>query len=253
MNTIEETLYRIVEEAVRKVLAVEKKKKVLLLLRDGTDKESFFFLLGELRKTYQVDVLSFLLKDLYLLEKEELHDLTVLRSSILMEESYEALLQKYEGMLLSEVSPEELTEYKDLSFKGAAGKLVYHTLKEDKPVYAFSYELCTMKNKVMKKRYEKILTDLSDLKLMVLPLLRRSIDTVKKEMRPSTPVQGEEKIHQESSQEAGIFREKFITLSDLLSLREERKVLTVRQDAVLTDAAEEYRKRRGMTLHRKNE
>lgn len=253
MSNIEDTLYKVVEEAVRKVLAANSRKKVLLLLRDGTDKESLFALLGELKKIYQVDVLSFLLKDLYLLEKEELRGLPVVGSSILREESYEALLQRYEGILLSEAGPEELRKYRDLQFEGSLGRLVYTSLKEDKPVYAFSWELSTMKNQVLKKRYEETFPDLSAMKLRVLPLMRRDKDPSKEEGTSSQTVSGEEKVPEESFQKEEVFSEKFITLSDLLSLGEGKKRLWVRPDAVLTDAAEEYRKRRGISLHRKNE
>lgn len=251
MRNIEETLYKVVEEAVRKVLAAQKKKKVLLLLRDGTDKESLVSLLGELKKIYQVDVLSFLLKDLYLLEKEEMRSLQRVGSSILKEESYEALLQGYEGMILSEAGPEELKGYKDLRFEGSWGRLVYTSLKEEKPVYAFSYDLSTMKNQVLKKRFEEMLPELSAMKLHVLPLWSRTTGSQKHKGTCPQTVKGPEKIPEGSFQNEGTFLEKFITLSDLLSLGEGQKTLWVRPDAVLTDAAEEYRRRRGITLHRK--
>lgn len=252
MSSIE-TLYQIVEEAVRKVLAAEKKRKILLVLRDRTDRESLFVLLKELRKTHEVEIICFLLKDLHLLEEEALKGLRVLRSSQLKEASYEALMGDYEGLLVSDLGLLEMKAYQELAFSGAAGKLVFTALKENKPVYGFSTELYTLKNKVLKEKFQEIILELTTMKLVVMPKLSAMRREEPKRLEVPKAKESDEPLARSVSSGEAVLPEKFITLSDLLSLDSGKKVLSVRQDAVLTGAAEEYRKKRGIVLNRSSE
>lgn len=146
-------LDEIVNEVLRRVKLYLAKKKVLLVLRDDSDFMEVQFLTEILEeKGYTIWVLSLLSKDIKVLEWPVFSNKESIRTAIFKEKTYEDFCRGFHGMVVSDLSCEEGGNYAKLRFPETLGKLIFETIKENKPVYALSREMTGVKNDYLEEK-----------------------------------------------------------------------------------------------------
>lgn len=276
----------IVEEVIRRLKIYLSEKRILLILRDDSDFEEVSHLVSILKeKGYTFHLLSLLTKDLKVLEKKEYREMLRIRSSVFREEDYEHFMSSYESLLVSDLKMLEVQAYHELYFSETLGKLVFHTIKENRPVYGLSKEMREVKNDYLKQKMDEIKDELRKLKIHILT---EKISTGKngsegsedgrgrereveqdelsirnrnrlKNIQEETAIQGNEKDSIKNrgaeSSEGEVLREKFITLSDVMSIRglSEKETVKIGSQSRLTMEASDYLRRSGVRLLRVEE
>lgn len=268
---------KIVEEVQRRLKIYLNEKRILLILRDGSDFQEVEALSSLLKeKGYTFHVISLLTKDIKVLEKAEFKDMLRIRSAIFKEEEYGHFMAGYEGLLVSDLSMLEVQAYHELYFSETLGKLIFHTIKENKPVYGFSKELKGVKNDYLKLKIEEIKDTLRKMKVHLLTedikMGREASKTSGKDHKEDFISTGRESRENEAplervtpmeerngkrndktdKDEGQVLREKFITLSDVMSIEgiKERKSLKIGSHSRLTMEASDHLKRLGVRILR---
>lgn len=278
----------IVEEVIRRLKIYLSEKRILIILRDGSDFEELSILVALLKeKGYTFHLLSLLTKDLKVLEQPEFGEMLQIRSSIFREEEYEHFMRSYESLMVSDLTMLEVQAYHELYFSETLGKLIFHTIKENKPVYGLSKEMRDVKNRYLNEKMNEIREELRKLKIHILTD-KVNIGAGKGTIEASD--QGSSHIRKTGSEEKGmgeiepkgmnqketgdqsrerekrrkeretfyegeVLREKFITLSDVMSVRglNEKETIKIGSQSRLTMEASDYLNRAGISLLRVEE
>lgn len=237
----------IVDEVIRRLKKLMNQRKVLLILRDGTNFKTLTPYILTLRETgYDFDILSHLTEECTFLKEDPYVDMERIRSSIFKVQSYENFLSSYEGILVSEVSYFELREFSQMNFKDALGKLIFYGLKENKMVYGFSNEFTGVKNPGLLKKMRDTVSDLKDISFQVVV----SDEITENRKRDESSISSvkpekfsyEDRLEKNQSSRRAINKrtnKKIITLSDVSHLKERDSVM-LRPDARLTSLAREF-------------
>ena len=244
-------LDEIVEEVVRRLKRYMAEKRVLLLLRDDSDFSRVKDLVQLLEAAdYTIVVCSFLSKDVKVLEDPLFRNRAYIRAGIFKEVRYDAFLGGFHGVLISDLHFEECRAYLDLRFSDTIGKIVFETVKENKPVYAISNDLTGMQNPYLKERTNAMKEELSKMKLHLL--------TEKWNPEAYEKASSEEKQETERRKDSEGLREqgtekvcahRFITLSDVNTLKPS-EAMRISLEAKLTMEASDYARRNGIRIRR---
>ncbi|MBO1264039.1 hypothetical protein J3A84_03145 [Proteiniclasticum sp. SCR006] len=247
-----ERLDEIVEEVVRRLKRYMAEKRVLLLLRDDSDFSRVKDLVQLLEAAdYTIVVCSFLLKDVKVLEDPAFRNRAFIRAAIFKEVRYDEFLRGFHGVLISDLHFEECRAYLDLRFMDTIGKIVFETVKENKPVYAISSEMTGVKNPYLKERTNSMKEELSKMKLHLF--------TEDWHPEGASKTSAEEKQKTEKGKNPGGLREqgeekvcthRFITLSDVNTLKAS-EAMWISPEAKLTMEASDYARRNGIRIRRK--
>ena len=239
-------LDEIVEEVVRRLKRYMAEKRVLLLLRDDSDFCRVKRLVQLLEAAdYTIVVCSFLSKDVKVLEDPDFRNRAFIRAGIFKEVRYDAFLGGFHGVVISDLRFEECRGYLDLRFMDTMGKIVFETVKENKPVYALSSEMTGMKNPYLKERTSSMKEELRQMRLHLL-----TGDWNPEGASKSSP---EEKKETDGRREQGaekVCLHRFITLSDVNTLKAS-EVMSISPEAKLTMEASDYARRNGIRIRRK--
>lgn len=247
-----ERLDMIVEEVLRRLRLLLDRKRILVILRDHSDFSKILSLVGDLKeKGYSFSLLSLLSKDVSVLDIPEFSAMERVRSGSFREEEYEQFIRGFEGLMVSDLRLEELKSFSELLFQETLGKLVFHSIREDKPVYALSRDMTRVKNPHLEKRLGKIREELYKLKIHVV------MGSIKE--GDSNPLKVKEAESLEtgnsngSAHEEKILMSRFITLADAVSALgngKDSKKLRISTSSRLTMEAEDYLRRQGVDIQR---
>lgn len=240
----------IVDEVIRRLRKLMNQRKVLLILRDGTNFKTLTPYILNLREAgYDFDILSHLTEEKAFLKEGPYVDMERIRSSIFKVQSYENFLSSYEGILVSEVSYFELREFSKMNFKDALGKLIFYGLKENKKVYGFASEFYGIKNPGLLKKMGETISVLEDISFEVVVSddvtenAKRDKSSFE-EMKPKK-ISYENRLEQNQSSRRAVNKrtnKKIITLADVSHLKA-RDSVVLRPDARLTSLAREFLER----------
>ncbi|HSR05486.1 MAG TPA: hypothetical protein VLM88_12935 [Proteiniclasticum sp.] len=248
----------IVEEVLRRVKLYLGMKKVLLVLRDDSDFLEVKYLAEILEgKGNTILILSLLSKDIKVLEWPVFKDKESIRAGVFKEKSYRDFMSGFQGMLISDLGCEESRNYMELRFRETLGKLIFETIKEDKPVYALSGEMTGVKNEHLEKRMKDMKEELGKMKIHLLTeKVSRRINmkeepeekNEKKEKKMKAKERRGHRVPLEGM-ENPVLDHKFITLADVLSQRGQEEI-RISGSARLTMEASDYLDRQGIRVER---
>lgn len=250
-------LDEIVEEVLKRVKQYLAMKRVLLVLRDDSDFMKVKYLTDFLEKEgFTIEICSLLSKEIKVLEWPVFRDKKLIPAGIFRERSYEDFMAGYKGMLISNLSFEEALDYENMRFRESIGRMIFETIKENKPVYALSRQMTGIKNKHLNMRSEKILDELKNMKIY---LLTEKESTAR--IREEGSIRRKEKVELNISGRAyenrmgnPIYHRQFITLADVISYRGQEEIM-ISGNTRLTMEASDYLSRQGIKvkrLHKRN-
>ena len=242
-------LDEIVEEVLRRVRLYLANKKVLLVLRDGSDFMEVKYLTERLEERgYTILILSLLSKDIKVLEWPVFEKKESIRTGIFKEKTYEDFMSGFHGMLVSDLGCEESVNFTKLRFPETLGKLIFETIKENKPVYALSREMTGVKNDYLEKKMNDMKEELEKMKIHLLTE-KISKRIVIREEPVEKKVQTEERPEYRERMENPILHHQFITLVDVLPMKGQDEI-RISGHARLTMEASEYLARQGIRVKR---
>lgn len=242
-------LDEIVEEVLKRVRLYLANKKVLLVLRDGSDFMEVKHLSERLEETgYTILILSLLSKDIKVLEWPVFKHKESIRTGIFKEKTYEDFMRGFHGMLVSDLGCEESVNFTKLRFPETLGKLIFETIKENKPVYALSREMTEVKNDHLEKKINEMKEELQKMKIHLLTE-KLSEHIIIREEPLENKEQAEERQVQKERTDNPILNHKFITLVDVLPLKGQDEI-RIWASARLTMEASDYLDRQGIRVKR---
>jgi len=240
-------LDEIVDEVLRRVKLYLASKKVLLVLRDDSDFMEVKYLAEILEdKGYTIQVLSLLSKDIKVLEWNCFKNKESIRTAIFKEKTYENFMSEFHGMLISDLSCDESQNYEKLRFPETLGKLIFETIKENKPVYALSREMTGVKNDYLKEKINEMKIELEKMKIHLLTEKASKRITVREEPEEKI-VEADERSVTKGRTGSPILHHKFITLADVLSLSGHEEI-KISESTRLTMEASDYLNRQGIRV-----
>lgn len=248
-----ERMDMIVEEVLRRLKLLLERKRILLILRDHSDFRKMMILVRQLKgEGYSFSLLSFLIRDVYILEMPEFAAMDRVSSGIFREEDYEHFLSGFEGMLVSDLGLLEMKGFSELRFQETLGKLVFQCIRRDRPVYALSRDMTGVRNTHLAERMSEIREELRKLRIHVI-LEELNEETESEGIKEKSPRPTIEKEAPTNDQEDEILTGRFITLADAVSALHERDQsghLRISSSSRLTMEAEDYLRRQGIEIRR---
>lgn len=246
-----ERVDEIVEEVVRRLKLYMSEKRVLLLLRDDSDFAKVKQLTGLLEDAgYTLVVCSFLSKDIKVLEDSAFSGREYIQAGIFREVHYEDFQRRYHGVVISDLRVEECSDFRDLRFRETLGKIVFHTLKENKPVYACSKDMTGVKNAYLKNGTDAMKEELRKMKIHLLTEEWRkgAEEEIPKEEKGISVRRDSEGLYREEAE--NFLPHRFITLSDVNTVGSQKEIL-IQDEARLTMEASDYVRRHGIRIRKR--
>ncbi|MFH5835499.1 hypothetical protein ACHAL6_05390 [Proteiniclasticum sp. C24MP] len=248
-----ERLDEIVEEVLRRLKRYRAEKRVLLILRDDSDFGKVKQMTELLENVgYTMVVCSLLVKDVKVLEDPVFGNRENIRTGIFREMRYEDFLKRFHGVVISDLHFEECRELLNMRFRDALGKIVFETVKENKPVYAFSREMTGVKNEYLRSRMEPMKEELREMRIHLLTEGWISDSAGKGSLKEKPEMGEKDRGDTDEGQCSGkgiLLPHRFITLSDVNTIGE--KEILVSEQAKLTMEASDYVRRHGISIRRR--
>ena len=243
---MEQSLECIVKEVIKRIKALQKQKKILLILRDGSDFSTLKIIMQEMiKRDYEFELLSLLQNNQEEYKDTLYKNMTKLRSAMFKVPNYKELMEEYEGMIISDISLRELKNINNLYFEGNLGQLIFETLKKNKPIYCLSEDIQDIKNPGLIKKINILTKELKELGIRIVQSngeTKSSNDEIAKYL-------------QSNRKSRAILQQKFITLRDIKAEEDsinnnQNKEIYIAKDSKLTMEVQDYIYQKGMTIRR---
>lgn len=236
-------------EVLRRIRALETKKRLLVVVTEDTEEEALSLLLAAYgARGLTPTFLSFLKEPQPEGLRRIMEGQPLLRSGALRHLKGRNLLEGYEGLLVTELGFPALKGMSDLAFPGDLGGLVFQALRQGKPVHVLSRDLEAVRNPVLHTKMKAVLQDLEAMGLTALAP-KQVKERGAPQKRGTNP--REAKPMEEAKRRPGSPRRQHMALKELLPLVEDTPggpQLQLPEHTLLTMAARDHVKEKGIRV-----
>lgn len=240
-------------EVLRRIRAMEEKKRMLVVVTEDTEEEALSLLLGAYKaRGLTPTFLSFLKEPQPEGLRRIMEGQEILRSGALRHLKGRSLLAGCQGLLVTELRFPTLKGMSDLTFSGDLGELVFEALRQGKPVHVLARDLEDVRNPVLEKRMQAVRKELEAMGLTALaPGQVRECGPAQKSPGQETTGPEAAKSMKGKTRNSGGPRRQHMALKELLPLVEdtaEGPRVHLPEHTLLTMAARDHVKEKGIQV-----